>query len=377
MNSTGPDESWGKPPWQHDVSPKRHSLPREVDVAIVGGGFAGLAAAAWLRRWAAEKVVAVFERYHLGSGGSGRTGGIVLGETATGDLPGLGNVLEGFKSILDDLGVQCGAVWNGVYEIAHGRESSDSVLQWEDSGPLRVAKEVPGGAIDAGQLIDGLARTAEHLGALLFENTPAIDIHFDTPIRLELSNGEVYADQVLLAANACALELSGLESRAQPKFTLVVATEPLKDDHLEAIGLGDRKPFYTVDLPYLWGRTLRNDGVIFGSGLVHVNDWRELDTLDILTGESARLLASLKTRVRGLHPILQEVKFSHQWGGPILFPDQGSVFFHAHPFSPNAIVVGGYTGQGVALAVHLGRWAAEVFLGERRLPAWGKAPALG
>lgn len=375
MSSVYTHESWGKPPWKHEFTPQGHPLPRQVDVAIVGGGSTGLAAAAWLRHSAPTKVVAVFERYRLGSGASGRTGGIALAETAAGNLPGLGNVLEGFQATLDDLGIQCNAVWNGVYEIAHGRGASDSPLQWEDSGPLSAVNEVPGGTVDPGRLLGGLASAAEHKGALLFEETPVRDIHFDQrPIRLELPEGDVLTEHVLIATNACVLELSALDRVAEPKLTLALATEPLKAEDLAAIGLDSAKPFYTIDLPYLWGRTLQNNGVIFGCGLVDVENWRELDTLDIRSGEGARQLASLESRVRGLHPALHNVEFSHRWGGPILFSNNGQLFFHAHPLNPNAIVAGGYTGQGVTLSIYLGRWAAEAFLGQRKLPAWNVTP---
>lgn len=364
-------ESWGKPPWKYEFTPEIHPLPRKVDVAVVGGGFSGLAAAAWLRRSAPNRVVAVFEHYRLGSGGSGRTGGITLAETAAGSLPGLGNVLDGFRAILNDLGVECDVAWNDVYEIVHGCGAPGSALQWQDSGPLRVANEVPGGTIDPGRLLGGLARAAEHIGVLLFEEAPVRDIHFDEkPIRLELPEGEVRAEHILIATNACALELSTLDRVAEPKLTLALATEPLKAEDLEAIGLGNGKPFYTIDLPYLWGRTLRSNSVIFGCGLVNVEDWRKLYALDIRCGEPARQLASLESRVRGLHPALRKVKFSHRWGGPILFSNAGRLFFHAHPLCPQAIVLGGYAGQGVTLSVYLGRWAAEVFLGRRELPAW-------
>lgn len=376
MSSVDLFKSWGKPPWEHDFSPKACPLPSHFDIAVIGGGFTGLAAAAWVRRCEPDKTVGIFERFSLGSGGSGRTGGITLAETASGDLPELGNVLEGFKATLADLGVDCDAVWNGVYEIAHGRNCRNAVLEWQDSGPLDVANEVPGGCIDPGLLLGGLARTAENLGTLIFEHAPVDNIHFEQPIRLDLSKGEVCAEQVLFATNACALELSGLNG-AQPMLTLALATEPLSDEDLEAIGLKDGKPFYTVDLPYLWGRTLRNNGVVFGCGLVFVKDWRELDGLDIHSGEPARLLDSLEDRVRGLHPVLHDVKISHRWGGPILFPADGCLFFHTHSLSPNVIVLGGYTGQGVTLSVHLGRWAAEALLGKKNLPAWNLASGKG
>ncbi len=62
-----------------------------------GPGFTGLAAASWLRLLAPEKSVAVFEAFEIGAGASGRTGGLVLTESAAGDLPGLGDVLSGFS----------------------------------------------------------------------------------------------------------------------------------------------------------------------------------------------------------------------------------------------------------------------------------------
>ena len=49
-----------------------------------------MAAAAWLRRLDPKLSVAVFEAGRIGHGASGRTGGMVLGETAAGDKPGLG-----------------------------------------------------------------------------------------------------------------------------------------------------------------------------------------------------------------------------------------------------------------------------------------------
>jgi glycine/D-amino acid oxidase-like deaminating enzyme len=44
--------------------------------------------------------------------------------------------------------------------------------------------------------------------------------------------------------------------------------------------------------------------------------------------------------------------------------------FRRHARSPRALVLGAYSGHGVALSVYLGRWAAEVLLGRRELPRW-------
>jgi glycine/D-amino acid oxidase-like deaminating enzyme len=364
---------WGNRPWAIDFHPSRRPIPREVDFAVVGGGFTGLSAAAWLRGMEPHKSVAIFESGSMGAGSSGHTGGITLAETAAGDLPGLGDVLAGFSASLKELAVDCDLTLPGTWEVGRSGSLPDSPISWTDSGTLRAVRQVPGGTIDPGKLVSGLGRAAERSGALIFENSAVQDIAFEEPVRLHVAGGWVLAKAVLLATNAMSLELSDLSRRGQPKFTLAVATESLSSAQIEALGLASGKPFYTVDFPYLWGRLLRTGGIVFGSGLVDLSDWREFAELDVAKGEAADLIARLEVRVRGLHPALQNVRFAHRWGGPILIANGWRPVFSQHPRSPHAVVLGGYSGHGVALSVYLGRWAAEVLCGRRALPDWDSA----
>ena len=363
---------WGTPPWTIDFQPAPRPVPEDVDFAIVGGGFTGLATAAWLRRLAPGKSVALFEAESIGSGSSGCTGGMALAESSGGDLPGLGDVLRGFADALRELEVDCDFVLPGVWEIGRKNALHDSPIAWSDSGDLRAVKEVPGGSVDAGKLVSGLGRAADRLGALIYENARVASVSFDEPMLLEISGKHVRAERVLFATNAQSLELSGLAGGVEPTFTFAVATEPLIATQLEALGLASRRSFYTIDFPYLWGRLLTTNGVIFGGGLVHPGDWRDLDGLDVAAGEPANLIARLKRRVRGLIPALCDVEFTHQWGGPMLISDEWRPVFISHPRSPRAFILGAYSGQGVTLSIHLGRWAAEVMLGRRELPDWKK-----
>jgi len=73
-----PSPPWGFPPWTIDFNPPTQPLPRTVDIAIVGAGFTGLAAAAWLRLHDPRKSVAVLEAGSIGEGASGRTGSMAL-----------------------------------------------------------------------------------------------------------------------------------------------------------------------------------------------------------------------------------------------------------------------------------------------------------
>ena len=355
-------------------------IPKEVDFAIVGGGFTGLAAAVWLRRLAPEKSVIVLEAGSIGTGASGRTGGMVLSEAAPGDLPGLGDVLGGFTGILEKLGIECELSLPGAWEIARsGGDPAKSRIQWEDLGTLRVVREVPGGTLDPGKLVSGLARAAEGFGARIFEGhavesiewgeCPVMTIHRAQQAGLvKISSGKI-----LLATNALSLGLAGAAEGMHPRLTLAALTEPLCDDQLAAIGLAERKPFYTIDFPYLWGRAMKDNSVVWGAGLVSAPDENEIETVRIDGEESSRMLATLERRVRALHPALADVRFTLHWGGPILFRDSWTpVFAWVSPARKNGIVVGAYAGHGVALSSYLGAWAAEALLGGRDLPSWGQ-----
>jgi glycine/D-amino acid oxidase-like deaminating enzyme len=381
MHSAPKRHNWDNAPWHIDFTPARQqTLPDALDFAVIGGGFTGLAAAAWLRKIAPDKSVAVLEAWNIGAGASGRTGGMALSESAAGDLPGLGDVLAGFKEILGEFGVDCDQRFTGAWEIARGKGLANSDISWSDSGTLRVMKDVDGGTIDPGKLVSGLARAGQRLGALILENHPVTNVAWNDIPEIEYTPlasrpKKILAHGIIFATNALSLKLSELEQGTHPKLTLAVATEPITEEQLAQIGLLERKPFYTSDLPYLWGRVSEDNSIIFGAGLVQAPHSDDLNDVDISAAEVRQIFDSLEKRVRGLHPVLNSVRFTHRWGGPILFRDSWEPVFMWHPEAKkrkNAIVIGAFAGHGVALSSYLGRWAAEVLHGHRKLPAWGK-----
>ena len=370
MSATRIAKNWGVPPWRIDFHPASHAIPDDLDFAVVGGGFAGLSAAAWLAKLAPGKSIALFEAESFGAGASGHTGGLVLAESAAGDLPGLGDVLHGYQEILQQLKISCDLAISGVWEVARRESPTPSPISWSDSGEVRIVKEIPGGTVDPGKVLSGLALAAQSHGALLFENARVDDVQFQQPLGLNVNGKLVHAQKVLFATNAQSLELAALDEIAEANFTLAIATEPLNLAQLQQLGFASRKPFYTVDMPYLWGRLAGDGQIIFGSGLVHTQDWRELTILDISRGEAAERIATIEKRIHGLHPVLENIRFTHRWGGPILFTEDMAPVFARHPRSDDAIVLGAFSGHGVALSVYLGRWAAQALLAQRELPTW-------
>lgn len=407
-------QNWGKAPWEISFRGGAQKLPDRVDFAVVGGGFAGLSAAAWSKRIAPEKSVVLLEAKKLGNGASGRTGGMALAQTAAGDLPELGDVLRGYREILKALRVNAELKLPGAWEVARGHKSMEgkairplknSPIDWNDSGRVRAVGKVPGGTVNPGMVVSGLARAATSAGAQIMENAQVFQIEFGKPIRLHVKRrvrgrekvSVISAEKVLLTTNAGSLELSGeLHLGAEPdepKLTFAVATARLRKKQIAAIGMKSGRPFYSVDYPYLWGRLMENGGLIFGSGLVPVFGesvhgeakpkrtadlaerklWSGLEGFDVRKGEAAERIASLVGRLRRLHPTLKKVKITHRWCGPILLTKNFVPVFRPHPGNKNVIVLGGFSGHGVALSVYLGRRAAEAMVHRKALPKWRRS----
>jgi glycine/D-amino acid oxidase-like deaminating enzyme len=327
---------------------------------------------------------------------------MVLAETAAGQLPGLGDVLAGYKKILRDFRIDSRLTLSGVWEIGRtapategsGPVGKHSPISWSDSGELKIVRRVPGGTVDPGKVVAGLARAAENAGAQIVEHAEVRALDFSKPLRLRVRcklrgrtrHKVIHAEQILLATNAFSLELSGLNAAAAPKLTLALATAPLSVEQLKATGLSSRRPFYTIDFPYLWGRLLDSNGVIFGAGLVPPYEGEpsrfplgvpsakkaahDLHRFDVRRGASAERLRWLESRVRNLHPALASVRITHRWGGPILLTEKMRPIFRRLPRSKQVMVLAGYNGHGVALSVYLGKWAAEALLARRPLPHW-------
>jgi glycine/D-amino acid oxidase-like deaminating enzyme len=219
-------------------------------------------------------------------------------------------------------------------------------------------------------LVSGLGRAAVARGAFIFENSPIDDIDFSDRPTLHVRGQRVRSERILIATNAESLEINGLAPWAEPKLTLATATDHLSDEKLRTLGLVSSKPFYTIDLPYLWGRLLNANQIIFGSGLVSVHDWRDLTTLDVRSGEPHEVMNRLEKRIAALHPALTDVEFTHRWAGPILITEDWRPIFAHHRKNSRALVLGAYSGHGVALSVYLGHWAAEVLLDKKAVPTW-------
>jgi gamma-glutamylputrescine oxidase len=369
MNSRDNSREWGEPLWQRrSFASVEQSIPSASDVVIVGGGLTGMSAAFHLARNGLRVVVC--EATGVGEGASGRTGGIVLEGTAIGIRPGAEDCVPSLARLVEELGIECNLHLPGCWEIEHQPGSSDSALPWTDDGkPIRIARTVAGGSVEPRALLFGLTGAAQHAGAMLREHSPVRRIQLDGPA-VEIGNHTIVADHVVVAVNAWSSALLAGLPRIHSALTYACATEPLADNILRELGLGERIPFYTADRPYLWGRVASRGEIVFGAGLRHGAP-RELEQMAIEDSDSQAVLQTLVRRVRRLNPALARVRIESRWAGPIAFTDTVLPLIGTHPANPAILLAGAYAGHGVAFSVHAGALIAAKILHNAALPDWG------
>ncbi len=246
----------------------RAPMPERSDVAVVGGGYTGLAAARAVARRGAS--VTVLERHTVGWGASGRNGGFVL----PGYKPEIEHLARKYgleearrlfqlsleaiaylENVIAEERIACDYSRCGTVTLAakpsHLRPLADSARFSRDSfgyethllGPAELRGEIaspryhgglldPGaGALHPGRYVRGLAAAAERAGATLVEDAEVRGVRRDgNAFLIETSRGALRADEVLVATNGyTGPAFPELRRRVVPVGSYIIATTPLEE----------------------------------------------------------------------------------------------------------------------------------------------------
>jgi glycine/D-amino acid oxidase-like deaminating enzyme len=409
----------------HDTTPDdwapRPALPgdRDVDVAIVGGGFTGLWTALYLTRTDPSLRIAVLEREVAGFGASGRNGGwcSALVPTSLSVLARAGGrqravaLQRAMHATVDEVGaaaalegIDCHFHKGGTVSVARtpmqlerARAEVEAARGWGfGEADLRLleaaeaharlgATDVLGAtftphcaAIHPARLVRGLAAAVERRGVAIFERTPVLAISQGIA---ETTLGSVRADVVVRATEGFTPSLRGEERTTAPVYSLMIATEPLSETQWHEIGLRDRETFSDHRHLIIYGQRTADGRLAFGGrGAPYHFGSRTEARFD----RNRRVFADLRRTLVELFPALHDVAFTHAWGGPIGIArdwwasvglDDGTGLAWA----------GGYVGDGVGTSNLAGRTLADLILGrstelvtlpwvDHRSPRWEPEP---
>ena len=387
-----------RPPLRADV---------KADVAIVGGGFTGLATAIEIARRQPGRRVLVLEGARCGYGASGRNGGfadvmypgLAAFVEARGPEAGrqvydaIGTGLRAIERLTREDGVACDLQHTGSVRMAssdaqiRALEQAHATLvalgveaRLVDGAELRALVHTdrfraglvaPDTAIlDPGKLARGMARVAASLGVGIHEATRVVRIEPGRPIRIEAERGRVEAAQAVLATNGYTPQLGILATRLLPLCNYVVATEPLSKAQWDAIGWAGRQGLSDARVLFMYLRTTADGRIVAGGEMApYFTDSRPS------SGNYAPAIEKLERSLLETFPQLEDIHFTHAWGGTMAFTrdftprigtlgDHGNLFFGL-----------GYCGEGVVMSQLAGRILAAFVAGEAE--AFAALPFVG
>jgi glycine/D-amino acid oxidase-like deaminating enzyme len=354
---------------------------QEFDLAIVGGGYAGLWTAWWLLQRAPTARIAIVEQGRCGSGASGRNGGFVHGwwdqlpylverfgreaalevaELADESVEAIGSWcaeqhVEAWFRRAGYLRVSASPAQDGEWRpaveacAAVGRpeayhEISRQAVQARCGSPImRGAALMPNAAtVHPARLARGLRQALERAGACLLEGTRVTGIEAGSPLLVRTSRGSLRASQAVLAMNAWAAGWPGFRTRLLTWGSHIVMTEPAPD-RLAEIGWTGGEAIADGRFTVHYFRTTPDGRVAFGAGVGAAGFGGRVDGR---YDRDPRAEARAKAALDRFLPQLADVPLADAWGGAIdISPDRlpligtrhGGRVHYAHGFSGNGV----------------------------------------
>jgi glycine/D-amino acid oxidase-like deaminating enzyme len=385
-----------------------------ADIVIVGGGFAGMASAYHLARRFGRKRIVLLEGACCGYGASGRNGGFAdtgfLGFDAIYDREGPEGAravydatvagLDQIKTFVAEHGIDCDLEPNGSIALAmeehHLEELQKAKRRYDAMGlPSRLiergelqktirSERFIGGFLDPARAIlnpaklaRGMKRLIESMGVEVFERSKVMRIEPGKRIRIVTEFGEVEAPSCVLALNGYAPHLGFFRSRLLPLCNYVVATEPLSDRQMEAIGWGGRQGLSDMRLQFMYFRLTADNRIVFGgeSAPYYYDS-------DPSSGNHRPAIEKLQRSILTTFPQLEGVRFTHSWGGTMGFTGDFTPSIGVLGEERNLYYAVGFSGEGVVMTQVAGKLIAQLMAAEQtdltRLPIVNKSlPYLG
>lgn len=323
----------------------------QAEITVIGGGFTGVALAYHLKCLSPKMQVCLLEAERLGAGASGRTGGILMNGTASDEFPGTDEAVPSLTRTIREEKIECELRENGCHEM--DRKGDGKWPFFEDYGRLRPVNTTAGGDFHPTKYLRHLSQRAAQRGVFFCEDSPVFELKTDGGLEVITAGGVVRADWVVATTNTRLLPLLGIAGELTPYQTYAIASEPVSRETLAEAGWGDERPFYTLSMPFLWGRTTEEGRILIGAGLSPIRKVK------------AEMLEHLEERFHNLHPAFERVKVEYRWWGEICIPHDWTPKILTSPLHDRILYLGGYAGHGCALSHLFAERVASYLAGNR------------
>lgn len=373
-------------------------LPREVDVAVVGGGFTGLSAAYHAAKQGLS--VAVLEAHTVNWGASGRNGGMAT----TGLAIGFGSAVKRYGerravAYFEEYNKAIDLVENLVSEhdldvdYARTGKMNLAVKPQHFAGMQRSAEQLnrlvgqsvslvdranirsevgsdayhgamidpKGAGMHVGKFGHELARLAIEAGATIHEQAEVVDferIGSGAMHILKTSRGNVKAGAVILGTSGYTGKPFGWnQRRIIPVGSFITVTEPLAQDVVDELLPNRRMTSTMVNFTHYFRITPDNRLLFGGRARFALSDPSQ-------DRESGEILLKARDEI---FPQLRDARTDYMWGGLVdismdQMPHAGQHegMFYSHS----------YCGHGVQMANYMGKVMVDVVKGNPEANLW-------
>ena len=369
----------------------------EVDVCVVGGGFAGLSSAIELAD-RGYKVV-VLEANHIGFGASGRNGGqiiaglaceqdmieSVLGFDAAKQVWGMTlEALDLVRERVKRFNIKCD-LQDGFLGVSVNEQKGKKLRSWFGNMAKRYGYDSDATWIEPAHIknwVDsrryfngyfdkrsghlhplnyclGLARGAASLGVQIYQHSAVTQMQQGQGVNkehviLSTQSGTIKAQFVVLAGNMYLPEIAPnlapkIAKHIMPVGTYIIGTEPI-DAKLAAKLIPSNSAVCDTNFVLDYFRFSKDKRMIYGGRVSY----------SAMTPPN--LTQSMQARMVETFPQLTNTKVEYTWGGFVDIsmnraPDFGRV-------APNIYYLQGFSGHGVALTGMAGKLVAEAISGQ-------------
>lgn len=357
---------------------------QSADVCVVGAGFTGISTALYLAERGYK--VCVVEANRVGWGASGRNGGQIIGgiageakiakfygqdvEQLFGELRWAGHDI--IRERVEKYNIQCDLKW-GYLDVAikkrHLRDieydyerlrAADfphevRILSADETSDLIGTDAYIGALLNRGNghlhpmnLCIGEADAAASLGAVIYEQSPVLDIRKGGKPKVITERGSVTADAVVLAGNAYHHLEPELRGIMFPVNSFIVATEPLSDDVVQTI---NREDLAICDPNFVlqYFRLSADKRLLFGGRFNYFGD------------DPDYIRKRHRKKLSRIYPQLANVGLDYAWGGTIGVPINRVPLLGR--LGQGVFYCQGYSGHGVNVTHLAGRIMADAIAG--------------
>ncbi len=376
--------------WYHANLPKIKPIhDKHVEVAVIGGGIAGLSAAQTLAD--AGKKVALLEQYYCGSGASGKSSGFITpnAELSMTDFAHhydmnvakkiwdfITGGVEDIRANITNHNLQCDYKLQDTLVVANTKSAlkelkteHDNLVkngyksEFYDESTVREhinSKGYYGGVgyqdtfgINAFLYCQEMKHILHKKGVIILEETPVLEIEGHA---IKTAQGKITADRIIVCADRFIPNLGFLKKQIYHAQTFLMISESLTDGQTKQIFPQDKLMVWDTDLIYTYFRITGDNRLLLGGGSLLTTYAK--DEYHNYARVTRQLTNYLDKKFPGLR-----VNFLQQWPGLIgiskdLVPIAGPDKDNPHIYFVSAAA-------GLPIAAALGRYSAEYLINGR------------